>query len=207
MPQNMCKTNNGWSAKYWKIWKSPEGLWEPVPPKSKINPCHEEVMLYSASSKFWRSIFPIFGQEKDEFLTKTVRTFFDENNLNKLYIRICFQISNQLFCLLLKLLPKHILIHSFKNYLPHILTYMRMKLPMMAIKYSQTANDSHLKHLLFKYKTLVLIWNHCKYQNFLVTGIVYSQRIIYINIHKYSTQLKSISVVVISYISLFCDFK
>ena len=35
----------------------------------------------------------------------------------------------------------------------------------------------------------------------------FSQRIIYINIHKYSTQLKSISVVVISYISLFCDFK
>ena len=43
---------------------------------------------------FGGSIFPIFVQEKDDFLTTAVRTLFDENSLKQLYIRLCAQIFN-----------------------------------------------------------------------------------------------------------------
>ena len=42
-------------------------------------------------SDFGDQFCPIFGQEKDEFLTTTVKTLFDENSSNQLYICLCVQ--------------------------------------------------------------------------------------------------------------------
>ena len=74
---------------------------------------------------------------------------------------------------------------------------MRTNLPMIDVQKSQTANYGRSKQSNFKYTIMVLLWNYCEYQRILVTEIVSSQRIIYMNIHKYSTQSKLISVVVI----------
>ena len=96
------------------------------------------------SSRFWRSFLPYFWTRKYEFLATTVRTLFNENIMNQFYIRLCVKIFNQLFCLLFKLLLKYILISTFKNYLPRILTYMRTKLPMVVIKNSKIPNKRRL---------------------------------------------------------------
>ena len=77
---------------------------------------------------------------------------------------------------------------------------------MMAVSNSQRFDDGHLKQSKFKYTTEARLWKYCEYKTFLVTEIVSSQGIIYIIKHKY-TQPKSIIVVVISYISLFCVVK
>ena len=76
---------------------------------------------------------PILGQDKDELRMMTIRTLFDENISKQFYIRLCVKIFNELFCLLFKLLLKYILSNNFKKYLPHTLTYMRMKMPMITV--------------------------------------------------------------------------
>ena len=106
---------------------------------------------------FWRSICPIFGQEKDSFLATTVRKLFDENISNQFYLRISFQVFNQLLCFMFKILLNDILINNFNIYLLCILTCMRMKLPMMAVLSSQTANDGHSKQSDLKYTMVVLL--------------------------------------------------
>ena len=83
---------------------------------------------------------PILGQDKDELRMMTIRTLFDENISKQFYIRLCVKIFNELFCLLFKLLLKYILINTFKNFLLGTLTYMRMKLPMLVVLNSQTAD-------------------------------------------------------------------
>ena len=111
--------------------------------------------------------FPLFWQEKDEFLATAVWKLFDENNSNQLCIGLCVQIFNNFFSF--KLLLKCVLINTFKIYLPRALIYIHKKLPIMAFENSQTDNDSRSKQLNFRYTTVVLLWNYCKYQKYLVT--------------------------------------
>ena len=100
---------------------------------------------------------PIFGQEKYEFLAMTVRTFSDENSSNQFYIRLYVQIFNNLFCLLRELLFNYILINTFKTFLPHTLSYIHTKLPMMAIRNSETADDSRS---IFWKTTIYHLWQN-----------------------------------------------
>ena len=46
----------------------------------------EIIIQEKTSSRFWRSVFPIFGKEKDEFPATAVRILSDENSLNQFYI-------------------------------------------------------------------------------------------------------------------------
>ena len=43
---------------------------------------------------FGGQVCPIFGQEKYEFLTTTVRTLLGENSLTQFYIRLSVQMFN-----------------------------------------------------------------------------------------------------------------
>ena len=110
-----------------------------------------------ASSIFWRSVLPYLWTIKDEFLATTGRKFFDENILKQFYKNLCVQVFNQLFCLLFKLLLNYILINTLKNYLPRTLTYIHMKLPMMAVFNIQTATDGGSSQSKSKYTMVVLL--------------------------------------------------
>ena len=57
--------------------------------------------------------------------------------------------------------------------------------------------DGSSKQSNLKCTMMVLPLNYCEHQNIIVPEIVFSQLIRYNNIHIYSTQSKSISVVVI----------
>ena len=46
----------------------------------------EIIIQEKTSSIFWRSVCPIFGQEKDDFPETTVRILCDENSSNHFYI-------------------------------------------------------------------------------------------------------------------------
>ena len=87
-----------------------------------------------------------------------------------------------------KLLLKYTLINTFKKYLPLPLTYIQKKLPTVAVKKSENADDSRLKQSNFKCTTVVLLLDYCEYQKLLVTEIISLQRIIYINIHTLHNQ-------------------
>ena len=93
----------------------------------------------------------------------TVRTLSDEKSSNQFYIHICVQIFNQLFCLLLKLLLNYIFINTFKHYLPRTLTHIPIKLRILAVQNSQTADDGHSKQSNSIYTTVVLLLNYCEY--------------------------------------------
>ena len=113
--------------------------------------------LLLASSIFWRSILPIFGQEKYEFSETTAITFFNENSSNQFYMHLCVQIFNQFLLLLFKLLLKYILIQNLKKHLLRTSTYMRTKLPIMAVQNSQIDYASRSKQSNFKYTKVVLL--------------------------------------------------
>ena len=52
-----------------------------------------------ASFRFRGSILPYFWTNRRSVFPTTVRSFFDENILNQLYIRLCVQISDYFVCL------------------------------------------------------------------------------------------------------------
>ena len=51
---------------------------------------------------------PIFRQEKDDFLTTTVKTLFDKNSTKQFYIRQCVQIFNYFFIFFLTIIKVYI---------------------------------------------------------------------------------------------------
>ena len=78
----------------------------------------EIIIQEKTSSIFWRSVFPIFGQEKDEFPETAVIILSDENSLNLFYIMYVWA-KVFIFChtsISLKKVKKH---HSMENQIPH----------------------------------------------------------------------------------------
>ena len=72
----------------------------------------------------------------------------------------------------------------------------------MAIKNSQTSNNSRSKQSNLKYIVVVPLWSYSKYQKILVSEIFSLQCIINNNIGTYSTKLNTINV----YSTYFVDF-
>ena len=130
---------------------------------------------------------PVSEKNIYELLTMTVRTLFGENSSNQFYIRLCVQIFNRLFFLLFELLLKYIKIVYRAHWQIFVQNYQWWT--FKTVKFHIHGGGPTLKLLQI---------------SIFLSEIVPSQRIIYINIHKYGTQLKSISVTVILYISSFC---
>ena len=83
--------------------------------------------------QLWRLVLPYLGPGKYEFLTRTIRTMFDEIILKQFYISLYIQILNWLFCFLFKLVLRYLLINIYKKYLPLKLTYIHSKLTMVNV--------------------------------------------------------------------------